>query len=387
MRLKLFELQKLVAETMDEEGAVVQLRAEIDRVLGPVVVTEGRKITDVIADANDRLDTLNRTGRLGTVEFNPTITARWATHVDPEMRKFVARICPEKYLAKFTYDKNPDVRAVAACRMPLNAIREMIKRFPADDQLRSIFRQKKLVEAGLPKPETKPMGIDPVAGKKRLGDAVRTQSGPELTEVWYRQQAHNLLIQYGQNIEYAWEEAAVHRFCASTKATSGVEIDEAKLLKNVKELIKEKENMSMERNAFKETLDFLAKQEERELLEEGIIPAIEEVADPVSELVKGNLTSEQFIKAAHNVFRIQEGMLPMGIRKYRLGEGNARQTFVPIIGTLPHQHGFRALDEQALDAFCEAWTKRQQLAGEPLRLEWTIHPTDVNKIGFTCILK
>jgi hypothetical protein len=192
---------------------------------------------------------------------------------------------------------------------------------------------------------------------------------------------------YGQNIEYCWEETAVRRFCSSTRATSGVEIDEAKLLKAVKQLIKEKEDMAIERDALKETLSWLQRQEEQELLSEGVIPDMTEAADPVEELMGRGLTNEQFLGSASKLFRVQEGMLPMGIRKYRLGEGSARQTMVPVIGMLPHRHGFRAVDERALDAFCEAWTKRQQMAGEPLRLEWTTHPTDVNKISFTCILK
>lgn len=387
MRLKLSELQKLVNSTIDQANAADELKLEIGRVLGPVVVTEG-KLAEVVAAANDRLTVLEHTGRIGAIGFDPNITSKWATHVDPEVRKFVARVCPEKYLLKFGYDKNPEVRAAAAGRMSLNAIKEMIKRFPKDDSLRAIFRQKKLVEAGVPKPEVKPMGHDPVDGKERLGAAVKTASGPELSETWYDDTAQRLMSTYGRNIENAWEETAVKRFCASTKATSGVEIDEAKLLKSVKNLIKEKEDMTLERNALKETLSWLNQREDEELLAEGIIPDVMvEAVDPVEEMVRAGLTGEQFLEAAAKLFKIQEGLLPMGIRKYRLGEGSARQTLVPVIGMLPHKHGFRAVDEKALDTFCEAWSKRQQIAGEPLRLEWTYHPTDVNKIGFTCILK
>ena len=77
----------------------------------------------------------------------------------------------------------------------------------------------------------------------------------------------------------------------------------------------------------------------------------------------------------------------MSIRKWRMAEGSARQTRVPCIGMLPHKGGFRAVDERALDMFCEAWGRQQALVGEPFRLEWVGHPSDVNKIGFTCILK
>lgn len=384
MRLKLNELQKLVNKAMNEEKAATALKAEIARVLGPAVITEG-KLSDVVAAANDRLDVLERTGRTTRLVWEGKVAAGWMDHEDPEIRKFAARICPEQFLGKMANDRNPGVRAAVAGRLSLNAIKEMIRRFPKDDQLRSIFRQKRqLSEAGLPKPEEQPLGHDPVDGKERLGDAVRTLEVPDLSEAWYHEAAMRLMHDYGQNLEYAWEAVAVRRYAQSTKALSGVVIDEKKLLKNVKDLIKEKEDRAMERNALKETLDWLESMDRNELLAEGIAP---EETDPVYELVEGNLTGEQLIQSMSKLFNIQEGMLPMGIRKYRLGEGSARQTLVPVVGTLPHKHGFRAVDEKALDAFCEAWTKRQQMAGEPLRLEWTNHPTDCNKVGFTCILK
>lgn len=397
MRLKIGidELQKVVKQTIVEEKAINALKAEIARAFGPVVITEGR-IEEVAAAVNDRLDVLDRTGRLGQIEFKPSVAAGWLDHSHPEVRKFASRVVPEKFLGKMINDRNPDVRAAVAARLSLPAVREMMKRFPQDDQLRTIFKmKKKLHEAGLPKPEVKPLGHDPVDGAERMGDLARTQPGPELSEAWYDQHALKFLHDYGRNIEYAWEELAVRRFASSMKATSGVEIDEAKLLKSIKGLIKDKEDNAMERNALKETLGWLKGLEEQELLEEGKLPELDEEVDPVADLVSGGLrgtsvggfSTDQYIEQAKKLFKVQEAMMPLGMRKYRLGEGNARQVLVPVIGMLPHQHGFRVIDERALDAFCEAWTRRQALDGEPLRLEWTTHPTDVNKVGFTCILK
>lgn len=386
MHLTLDALQKLVKKTSTEERLAGELKSEIRKILGPVVVTEGR-LSEVVTAANDRLDVLDRTGRTGSLIWESRVTAKWLDHTDPEIRKFAARVVPERYLNRIAGDRNPAVRAAVAHRVPLNAVREMIKRFPKDDNLRSIFRNRKLQEAGIAKPETQPMGHDPVDGKKRMGDASRTMQVPDLTEAWYIDRAQRLVQEYGQTLDTAWEEPAVNRFCSSTKLTSGLEVDEAKLLKSLKKIIKEKEDMAMERNPLKETMGWLRTQEERELLAEGQMTDFVEVIDPVHELVNGRLSREQYIESAAHLFRIQESMLPMGIRKYRLGEGNARQTLVPCVGVLPHKSGFRALDERALDVFCEHWSKRQQQEGEPLRLEWTTHPSDVNKIGFSCTLK
>jgi hypothetical protein len=388
MHLKLNHLQKLVDRTVTYERAVLDLKVELGRVLGPVIVTEGQNLQYVATAANDRLDVLDRTGKSGSLAWNPRVSAPWLDHKDPEVRKLAARICPERFLQRMSNDPDPDVRATVGKRIPLLSLREMIKRHPDDDQLQSTFRQRRLHEAGVPKPKVQPMGIDPIKGAKRMGDVARTQPGPELGETWYRDQAMRFMHEYGQNIEYAWEELAVHRFCSSTRATSGVKVDEARLLKNIKELIKEKEDMAMERNALRETLKWLARSEEQEQLDEGVISTtVMEDVDPVTKLVSAGMSNEQFVQSATTLFQIKEGMLPMSIRKYRLGEGNARQTMVPVVGTLPHAFGFRSIDERALNSFCEAWTRRQNIQGEPLQLEWTTHPSDVNKIGFTCYLK
>jgi len=382
MHLKLDSLQRLVDQTIGEERAAASLKAEIKRVLGPVVITEGH-LVEVVTAANDHMDVLSRTGRLSRLEWQPKVVSAWKDHNHPEVRKFAARVVPEKYLSAMSNDRSPEVRAAVAGRLSLNAIREMIKRFPKDDQLRSVYRTKKLYEAGVSQPGVEPMGHDPVDGKERMGDVERTSDSPGLSEGWYREQARRFMNDYGQNIEYTWEKLAVQRFCLSTKQTSGVEIDEARLLKHIKQLIEEKENMALERNSLRETIEYLEKQR----LTEGELPELVEEADHVQQLLHANLTSEQYVQRALQLFKVQEGMLSAGIRKYRLGEGNARQVLIPIIGYLPHRLGFRAVDERALDAFCEAWTRRQAAEGEPLRLEWTGHPTDTNKIGFTCVLK
>jgi hypothetical protein len=387
MRLKLDELQLVVKRTIDEEKASAALKAEIHRVFGTAIITEG-KLVEVVASVNDWMDVLDRTGRSGRLQFESSVSTQFLDYRDPEVRKFAARVCPEQYLPKMSNDKNPEVRAAVAARLQLPAVREMMKRFPQDDQLRTIFRaKKKLLEAGITQPKVTPLGIDPVADKDRLGDAAKQDAGPELSDNWYNQHALRFLHDYGRNIEYAWEELAVKRFCSSLKATSGVEVDEVKLLKSIKDLIKEREDDAMERDALKETLSWLASQEEQQNLTEGLLPDLVEEKDAVQDLMQGGLTGERFLEAAMQVFQVQRSMLPLGIRKYRLGEGSARQTLVPCIGMLPHKFGFRALDERALDAFCEGWTRQQALAGEPLRLEWSNHPLDANKIGFNVSLK
>lgn len=393
MRLNLRDLQAVVQRTLDEERAAEELKKEIKRVLGPAVILEGR-FEDVVAGANAWMDVLDHTGRSNRLDFLAQVTTGFLDHRHPSVREFAARVCPEKFLGKLTSDPEPKIRHIVASRVPLDTVREMLKHFKNDDELRLIYRRRKsakLYEAGITQPKAEPMGHDPVDGAERFGASGKTAQGADLSETWYRQQAWRLMHDYGRNIEYAWEELAVRRFCSSVKATSLVEIDAAKLLKHVKDLIKEKEELAMERNALREnalkqTLAYLEEQAEQESLHEGMLPELDEVDDPVRKLVEGHLTGEQFIEQAKTLFRVQEGQLPMAIRKYRLGEGNTKITAMPVVGWLPSGSTFRAIDERALDMFCEHWNRRQAADGEPIKLQWSTHPIEVSKIGFNVSL-
>lgn len=387
MRLRLEELQRVVKRVVDEERAAEALRTEVNRVLGPAVIAEGR--VEVVAEmANDRIDVLERTGRASRLSFKPSVMIRWLNHTSPEVRKFAARVVPEKFLTRMTGDKDSAVRATVARRLPIRAVSEMLKKFPHDDELGVIYRQKKLAEAGIKQPAEESLGHDPVEDAERLGDSMKQDEGAELSEQWYRDCALKFMMDYGGNIEGSWEEVTARRYCASLKATSGIELDEAKLLKAIKQLIKEREDRVLERSALKETLAWLKGREERELLSEtAAMPVISEETDPVRELVEGNLTPVTFIDKANRLFRVQESMLPAGIRKHRLGEHSAQVTRVPVVARLPHGRGFRAIDERALDLYCKHWNERQQLRGEPLKLEWSNHPGEGGKISFNVILR
>lgn len=386
MKLDLKTLQNVVKEAVDAEKATDAFKAEVSRAFGPPVLTEGR-LEEVAARANDWLDVLDRTGRTGAVAFRTSVSTRYLDHNDPEVRRFAVRIVPEKFLARMTGDRSPAVRAAVAHRVPLNTVREMIRRFKDDDQLKSIFRGRRIHEAGVPQPKVVPLGHDPVDGAERMGDSSRTDGDTELSEAWYQQHALRMLHDYGRNIECNWEELAVRRFASSAKATSGMEIDEAKLLKAIKDVTKEREDRALDRDALKETLAWLEAQEETEALAESALPGDGFGIDPVEQLVSSGLTNEQYVEQGKLLFKVQESTVPNAIRKHRFGEAARTVTRIPCIGYLPSGAAPRAVDERALDRFCEAWSQRQQISGEPFRLEWIGHPESAAKVCFTCILK
>lgn len=570
-RLNLGDLQRIVKQTVSEEKAANVLKTEISRVLGPVVITDGSLI-EAVSNANDRIDVLTRTGRGDNLDFMAEVITPFMQHASPEIRKFAARVVPQQYLGKMTDDKHGAVRAAVAMRVPTQVVREMMKKFKHDDQLRTIYRQRKLHEAGISAPEVVPMGTDPTEDAERMGAAAKTNDDAELSDAYYEQLACKFLADYNHNIEHAWENLAVRRYVSSIKATSGVTIDGDKLLKKIKDLIKDKEKLAMERNALKEgrtmkksnvhgslreapefphdegdprdrerqrhstdlygppgnapkpgdkvehwrsragkfpqpeqgvvasvsskngtvwvsvgsktsttsapgpgvhsmttgahkravsaqeferdyrvvkegrtikkndvladTLTWLAKQAildegtaselepgslvwacdtcghvepcgefdavvgneepcthcsggmahveeiDNDLDEGTFLPDVDLADDPVHKLIESGLTGELYVDKALALFKVQQAQLPRGIRKYLLGEGNTKVTLVPCVGWLPSGGNFRAVDERALDKLCEAWNVQQALAGEPIRVSWSTHPSQIGKIGF-----
>lgn len=385
MHLKLAEeLQKMVKQVLTEERLTESLRSEVNRVLGPAVVATG-SLHQIAEATNDRLDVLERTGRASRLAFRPSVMVGWLGHSDPEVRKFATRVVPEKFLSRMVNDKNDTVRAAAARRLPLRAVSEMLKRFPKDDQVRVIYREKKLQEAGIAQPKVQDEPFD-MYGDDRLGDATRTDTDGELSERWYREQAFKFMQDYGTNIEDGWESIVAHRFAISLKVTSGIEIDEEKLFKAIRDLIEEREDRAMERSALKETLSHLKRRRARAALAEAVMPIIGLDVDPVRELLEGNLPPSTYIDQANSLFKVQEATVPGGIRKHRLGE-RARASMIPVIARVPHPNGPRAIDERALDTYCRHWNDRQATAGEPFRIGWSNHPDQVNKVSFNVTLR
>lgn len=252
--LSVGRLQTLVDDVKSDEKAVSLFREEVARVFGPTLVTEG-DVGDVAADAEDRLNVLERTGRASRTSFNPVVAARLLSHKDENVRRFVAKVIPESHLRKLCRDASDGVRSIVALRASRGLLDEMIAAFPNDEFLLDERERRMVLEAGIPQPK---INKEPVkVNHEKLGDAGKQDPGPELSEQWYIDCARQMIFDYGRNIEDAWEEQAVHRYASSLKATSRVEIDEARLVKAIKKLVKEREDRVLEKNALKETVEWL----------------------------------------------------------------------------------------------------------------------------------
>lgn len=376
MRLSIDQLRKAAQKTINDEKSVNVLRAEAKRVLGPIIDTDV-SLVELARAINERVAVLDSTGRGWTASFKPSAVLKFAVHQDSEVRRMAARLLPERFIGSFLSDKHPGVRVTAAKRLSLDVVREVLKRFPHDDELRVIVKQKALYETGVPNPKIQDEPFD-MYGEERLGDSVKQSPGPDLSEEWYHEHAQKFLQDYGNNIEYQWENILTSNYCHHVKATSGVEIDEEKLLKSIETLIKEKEDLALERLALREVVENLRETADNEE------PAFNESPDPVRELLDSGLSSSAYIEKANALFSVREITIPRALRKFRNHETTET---IPMKAKLPHTGGIRPIDEQALDVYVKHWNDKQVLRGEPYKLGWVPDPADVRSVGFKAELK
>lgn len=382
MSLRLKELQRIAKRTIRETQQQKNLRDEISKVFGPSVVVS-ENCEQVAAAANEELDVMESTGRpvpIGSIKASLLLDESVGRSI--HIRKLAARLLTERLAAKFLNDPASEVRCAAAKRLPYGLVKESVRSNPGDQLLRDIARAKRLNEVGsaLPKEVDAHLDIygDPLAGALR-------QKNPldGMPDSWYERLAHKLCSEYGGNLERQWEEVLATRVASSYYATSGVKLDRDKLLKAILKCLEERDEAVLGEVSLKS----IARQlRESALLDEPVISVLEEEADPVSDLIKSNLSTNQYVEAAEKLFSVKKSFVPAGIKKYRLGEGTTKETSVPVKGKLPTP-SITPMVETALDRYVESWNKMQASSGEPYRLSWSPHPTSLDAVGFHLELK
>ena len=384
MHLKLEELQRVAKKTIKEEQKHATIRDELFRVFGPPVMVS--KNYERVAEAvNEQLDLFESSGRdvqRGSVKTSVLVEASVSSSA--VVRKVAARLLPVKMVSRLLNDPSSSVRCAAAKRLPYDALRESVKRFPNDDHLRTIARQKKLHEAGLPKPKEVDEPFD-MYGEEPLGDAVKTRvSDKDLPDSWYERLAHKLCSEYGSNLEGQWEETLATRIVASHYSTTGVKLDREKLLKAIYDCIEAREDEVLGEGSLKSIAQRLLRES---YMDDAVMPIIDESRNnPIADLLASNCSSAQYIDDAEKIFSIRKSTVPAGIKKYRIGEGHHGETLIPVNGRIPGGR-MDSTAEQALDRYVDSWNKRQALAGEPYRLSWGPHASGVDMVGFNLQLK
>lgn len=383
MQLRLKELQNLVKETKKEERTHCSLRSELYKVLGPSILVSEK--SERIAEAsNEQLDILEASGRfVDRSAAKLSVLIESSNSRSHQIRKIAARLLPEKFISKMIFDESSSVRCAAASRLPYGIAKEALKKYPDDDQLKTIVKSKRLQESGIATPRVQDEHFD-LYGENPLGDLIRTQSPlKELPDTWYERLAQRLCKEYGTNIEGQWEEILASRVASSYYATSGIKLDKDKLLKSIYKYLEERDRLVVSEVSLKSIARKL--REESLLNEVAALPDAESV-DPIDVLTNENFSSAQYVENAEKIFDIKKSSIPSGIKKYRLGEGFNKTTLVPTKGFIPERI-LTSRTENALNKYVDSWNKIQNMTGEPYKLSWYPHPASSGSVGFKLELK
>lgn len=367
MQLKLNKLQKIVKNVISEEKHVNALKRELTATIGPVVVTEyGLKV--MAESANDQLDVMLRTGRRPSTGSVGVLT-KFMSSDEPEVRRLVARLLPESFVKKMMLDSDASVRLAAAERLSSCFIKEVLRRYPDDDQLHAVYQQKKIVEAGIALPRVVDDEFD-IHGDGPLGDTARYDDHPGATDVAYDTLAYDFIKQYGLNMEGNWEEKSVKNYCHAMNS-QGYDIDEEKFLKKIYDLLDQRNE-----NMLKSTATKLRKSED---LDEAVMPILPETKDPVVVLFESKNHSDLYMRSFEKLFRVRRGEVDNPGRRFSINESYAKLV-VPRSAELP-SFILREVDEKALDHYVKCWNRRRQQLDQQYFLSWSI--LKENKIVFT----
>lgn len=379
MQLSLEQLRAAAKRTHQQERAVEMLKAELRKVFGPTLNVD-RPISKVIKEVNEILSQTRY--RENPPAVRPALTLQLSNHDDPNVRLFAARTIPVRFIDRLAFDPDPTVRHAVAHRAPVNVLDEMVSRWRHDDQLTSIAIDRGLLSEAKEKKD----------GYKKTTKAVAQWEGPELSEVWYDNQASLLMKKYLNNLEYCWEETAVRQL-ANGLRSMGQEIDEKKLYDVLKKKIDEREDARLgaleedplAEQPLKETLDWLNRGGHPMTAR---MPVIEENDDPVQSLVDSRPSAAEYVRKFTSLYSVRESPIPSGVRKHRIGEAKSVMK-VPVNAQTPHRGNLTSLDERALDKFCQCWNELQQRneSVEPIRIQWNTSPRCEGAVTFEAILR
>lgn len=334
--LSVKRLNAIIKSVESFEKNVQELRTETARVLGPSVNTKC-SIERLAEGINDRIETLNRTGR-SMISYPTTLVTKFMKHESAEVRAMAANTVPNNYLGHLRNDKSSKVRAIVASRSNLEVVKEMMKTFPSDDQLRDIYRSKRMKKRLLEASKKEEFDLN---GEDRMSNLVDDLES-DLTDEWYTTTAERLYDTY-DSVERRWVEQAVANLVNHTKQTSGVVIDAKKLISAIESLFDSQEK----------SLSHLA---ERLMVDAEIDEMT--TSSRVHRIVESRLSHSDVIKEVTDVYDIRYS------------------NSIPVSCTLPHDGAVSSLDESALDLFVEAWNSRQKLKGSKLRAVWNVSNND-----------
>jgi len=362
-------------KSVAQEAIITQIIKESAKKMFGLTLRLDNDLSNVARTINERIEDCNQTGQDFKNIIKPSVLLMLKNHSSNEVRKMIVQLLPESLLTHFMQDKSDVVRSHVAKRIDLMKLVEMHKKFPHDYLLTETYKKRMLIEA--PKKEEK---IQQIEKENNVNEI-------ELSKTWYENQANNLLHQYGEfntgvprNIDRRWNPLAVKRFCASTKATSGVIIDEEKLQKAVDKLLNDlddrRANPVTQFKAIKENLKKLTEQTQYNIMP--MMPIIDEIKDYVDELLEISNQTRKFISMFDERFSVTKTKYKPTISQ--LCENIELNDFdVPTSAVVPRCFFDEDVD-RAITLYSQKWNKINE--DKNVTLTWYIDQKDSTKILF-----
>jgi hypothetical protein len=358
------ELNRVVSKTISEEKSIDLLRVEISKVFGPPVNTDVR--LEIMAEqANDRLDVMSRTGKSVRHQIKPSILMKFSDHPSDEVRRLVVRLLPESFIDRFASDRSHTVLHEVARRLPLREVKALVKRHRGDDELETIYRSRCIAESY----------DEPRAGERLKG---KVSSGPaidELSDAWYQNMAQQAMSDYGVEhggpIEISWDEIFAKRYCASLKATSGVEVDPERLWGAIQDIQKERDDLALLKNNLKDVA--------KKFMPE----SFNERATIIESLEGSNLGAKGFIDLFERAFKVKKSKVSGALYRHQISEGADGQLLIPRAALIPGKARMTPAVERVVNRFVKSWNSLQTQRGEGVRINWMPHPSNDQIITFS----
>lgn len=358
------------------------LKESAKKMFGPTFYCNDN-IVDVCDKINEFLYECKTEGRIIENELKTSILLSLKDHSNVAVRKMVVQLLPESFLKKFYDDDSDVVRFYVAQRLSKKELLELKKRHPSDLMIETVLSEKKLSNNLEPFELVEKDKADPDynSGKAQQLSTTKQVNDIELSDTWYETAARNILNQYGEfsygtprHVERHWNPLAVKRFCASTKATSGVVIDQQKLQDAVDAALEqyddELESRCCNLAKIKESLQKSVRQQKIDSIP--VLQIVEDV-DVVDKLLYESLN---FREEFENLFKVEFKTYKPNI--HELCECIELYDFSVPCSCVSPKSFIDESSDKAISKYVSRWNSLNE--SKNIRLTWNV--SDKNKVSF-----
>lgn len=334
----------------------------------------GKTLHKLAEHVNDALDERQIIGESDYIHVKTSVLIECLKNDSIEVRRMAARLLPERIADKVIFTNN-DVSVIyaAAGRASCNALAKLLEQNRSDELLFDIAKERLNEDVDLEK-------------AKRLSQIVSYGPSIDIDDFWYVMTAKKLIDQFAHPTDGGrWISSVAKKTVGDMKATSGIEIDEEKLRKEILSQLDESDDKYLETmcevsDVFSQMIDNLS---------------VNEIMSETFNVNFLNESSDQLLEVSDNVKYIEKFESEYKVRYFNVPKSmfmrngldevmtKSSNVSIPGIAYTPHMRAPTERDERALDRYVSNWTKRVfSNMSENLRLKWSMNVEHEGKLSF-----